>query len=103
MGHSVDLPLVGSERWAMADELVELFDRVVEDREPRWLSIEAGIGWGKTRLAHELYRVLASERQASGRYWPPTMLDGVEGTGLARRSRGRGRASPYRTRQSTRV
>jgi len=62
---------------AMVERLVEIYDEVATTRVPKWISLEAPSGWGKTRLIHELYRRLAAERQDAGLYWPPSILDGV--------------------------
>ncbi|MDQ3326793.1 MAG: ATP-binding protein, partial [Actinomycetota bacterium] len=60
---SSDQPaFMGAERRAVVDELLRAFDGVAESGEPRWLSLEAAPGWGKTRLVQELYTRLA-ERQ----------------------------------------
>ena len=71
---------VGDDRVELVDALVTQFDEVVKARTPRWVSIEAGAGWGKTRLAHELYLRLAADRQDDGLYWPASILDGISDT-----------------------
>ena len=43
---------------------------------PRWVSLEAGTGWGKTRLVQEFYGVLAARGTAPA-YWPPTLWSAV--------------------------
>ena len=72
-----ELPFVGDDRKALVDHLVGYFDEVKSDRTPRCVSLEAASGWGKTRILQEFYRRLAADRQDSGTYWPPTLLDAV--------------------------
>lgn len=75
-GPEFGLPFVGDDRHELLERLVAEFDAVVASGEPRWVSLEAGTGWGKTRLVQELYAVLAG-RQSSPRYWPLTLWDAV--------------------------
>ena len=41
-----------------------------ETGEPRWISLEAPPGWGKSRLGRELYAEIATA-QRGPHYWPP--------------------------------
>ena len=60
---------VGDSRRALVDGLVGVFEEVCSERRPRWVSLEAPSGWGKTRVGRELYALLAT-RQSEPRYWP---------------------------------
>ena len=75
---SGDVPFVGTERHALVDELVRTFERVCDSAEPQWVSIEAPSGWGKSRIAQEFYSRLAAEFQDDGRFWPQTILGGLD-------------------------
>jgi len=68
---------VGEGRGEMVRLLGGMFDRVAEVEQPVWVQLVAGSGWGKTRVARELYRWLAAERQQQPAYWPADVL--VEG------------------------
>ena len=59
----------------MLASLQSRFESVVADRTPRWISLEAPTGWGKTRLAQELYRNLARDHQDDGAYWPASIFE----------------------------
>jgi tetratricopeptide (TPR) repeat protein len=67
-------PFVGERRIALVDSLMVEFDQVCRSRTPRWWSLEAHSGWGKTRVVQEFYRRLAAERQSGAHYWPPSIL-----------------------------
>jgi tetratricopeptide (TPR) repeat protein len=66
-----DVPFVGESRRLLVDGLVAVWDQVVATGYPQWVSLEAPSGWGKTRVATELYAALAATRQPEPRYWPP--------------------------------
>ncbi|HUR48324.1 MAG TPA: tetratricopeptide repeat protein, partial [Acidimicrobiales bacterium] len=68
-------PFVGEGRRQLLAALQSRFDAVVTDRTPRWISLEAPTGWGKTRLAQELYRTLARDHQDDGAYWPASIVE----------------------------
>lgn len=53
--------------------LVAAFDQVVAHKAPYLLTLEAPVGWGKTRLVQELYAALARERQDTLGYWPSSL------------------------------
>lgn len=76
-GEERDTPFVGADRLAVVDELLVEFDAAVRSGEPRLVTLEAGSGWGKTRLVHELYRRLAADRQGDPAYWPPSILSAL--------------------------
>jgi hypothetical protein len=63
-----------------------------EDRRPRVTFIEAPLGWGKTRLVHELYHWLAHEQYVP--YWPPDILESQDVHEAADISRQRKRLIP---------
>lgn len=67
-------PFVGESRQLLVDGLERLFDQVAASEEPLWVSLEAPSSWGKTRVAHELYKRLAA-RQSSPAYWPASIND----------------------------
>lgn len=72
--HGVVEPgFVGMSRIALVEGLLALYDEVAARPEPRWVSLEAPSGWGKTRVARELYARIAA-RQPQPRYWPATLL-----------------------------
>lgn len=64
---------VGASRHALVDGLLAVHDEVRTTARPRWVSLEAPSGWGKTRTAREFYARLA-QRQPDPAYWPPTIL-----------------------------
>lgn len=70
-------PFVGPERLAIVAQLLDTYDEVVATRRPRWVSLEAPAGWGKTRIVQEFYGRLAVERQRTPRYWPVSLVDAV--------------------------
>ncbi len=72
--NGVEPRFVGASRIALVDGLVALAARVNTEARPQWVSLEAPSGWGKTRVARELYARLA-QRQPAPPYWPPTILD----------------------------
>ena len=63
-------PFVGESRIKTVDGLVALYERVVQEGQPIWVSLEAPSGWGKTRVGHEFYSRLAARQEAPA-YWPP--------------------------------
>ena len=67
-------PFLGEQRRELVDRLLAEFDQVCQSRTPRWWSLEGNSGCGKTRIVQELYRRLATERQAGAKYWPLTFL-----------------------------
>ena len=69
---------VGAARHALVEGLLAVYDEVAAAPTPRWVSLEAPSGWGKTRLARELYARLAAERQGEPAYWPPSLLSGAD-------------------------
>lgn len=72
-----ELEFVGAERKQLVAELLQHFDEVAETRTPHWVSFEAPTGWGKSRIAHELYRCLAEQRQDDGPFWPRSIIDAI--------------------------
>ncbi len=60
---------VGEGRREMVENLAAMYDRLVETRQPVWVQLVAGSGWGKTRVVREFYKWLAAERQAD----PPVL------------------------------
>jgi thioredoxin-like negative regulator of GroEL len=71
-----ELPFVGVDRVALVGRLLAAYDEVVASGSARLVTLEAGSGWGTSRVVQELYRRLASERQTSG-FWPSSILDAV--------------------------
>jgi hypothetical protein len=76
---SIQPPFVGESRFRLVDGLLAVLTEVETRCETRWVSLEAPSGWGKTRVAQELYaRLAAREFDAdTGRYWPATILETV--------------------------
>ena len=70
---------VGPSRIALVDGLAELVRRISTEPVPRWVSLEAPSGWGKTRVARELYARLAAD-QGSPAYWPTSILASADDT-----------------------
>ena len=67
-------PFVGQERHELVNRLLAEFEKVAESGTPRWCSLEAPPGWGKTRIVQEFYRRLAAEQQPGAQYWPPSLI-----------------------------
>ena len=65
-------PFVGDSRHRVVDGLVDILDEMNSTGEPRWVSLEAPSGWGKTRVVQEFYARLAARQ--SNHYWPETIL-----------------------------
>ncbi|MGY1806932.1 tetratricopeptide repeat protein [Blastococcus sp. SYSU D00669] len=83
-------PFLGDERRTLVDDLVRAFDEVAESGVPQWWSLEAPPGWGKTRIAQELYARLATDRQPDPHYWPQSLTQvgegpAIDGEGLRKR------------------
>ncbi len=72
-------PFLGESRIRLVDGLLAVLEEVESRCETRWVSLEAPSGWGKTRVAQELYaRLAAREAEGdTGRYWPATILETV--------------------------
>lgn len=72
-----------------AHQTVERISRALQTsislQNGKWLSLEAPIGWGKTRLIQEFYKNLAAS-QKSPAYWPLS-LSSADATTLAQRKR----------------
>ena len=84
-GVSGDGLFVGEQRRELVDELVAAFEDVSETGVPRWFSLEAPSGWGKSRIAQEFYSRLATDIQDDGRFWPSSILGGVDLTTVEQR------------------
>lgn len=74
---------VGAERRRLVAALETLFGEVGEAGQPRLVSLEAPLGWGKTRIVQELYGRLA----AGQGYWPPALTPSDERDPLKTRKR----------------
>ncbi|MFE7845927.1 hypothetical protein ACFUTX_12145 [Microbacterium sp. NPDC057407] len=61
-------PFVGGHRIEALERLLSDYRAVAEHRGPRVTFVQAPLGWGKTRLVHELYRELAASQERP--YWP---------------------------------
>ena len=77
MDPNSELPFIGASRHDLVELLVVLFDEIGRSGEPKWVSLEAPMGWGKTRVVQEFYRRIAADRQAIPRYWPSSILSAV--------------------------
>ena len=71
---------MGDSRKALVDGLVGAFEEVCSERRPRWVSLEAPPGWGKTRVGRELYARLAAGQDELLPYWPAVIEDPVRKT-----------------------
>lgn len=69
LGPLDEAPHAGSERRDLVRQLVETAQASIADRRPRLVSLEGGLGVGKTRLLREFYQALAAEQS----FWPPTL------------------------------
>lgn len=78
-----ELDFVGASRKFVRDHLLECFDEVTRFRVPRWVSLEAPTGWGKTLIVHEFYKVL-SARQSTPSYWPKSIVEAIHANDPAR-------------------
>ena len=67
-------PFVGESRILMVDGLLAVYDSIVEECRPRWVSLEAPSGWGKTRVVREFYGRLAAQQEKPA-YWPREIDD----------------------------
>ena len=76
-------PFVGTSRKLLVDGLLAVYDEVARDKTPRWISLEAPTGWGKTRIATEFYERLAATRQPEPHYWPDSIPGSQDGGGLS--------------------
>lgn len=70
------LPFVGQARVRLVSHLLAQVEETAAANRPRLVTLEAGTGWGKTRLLQELYTKLSAQ-QPEPRYWPLTLLDAV--------------------------
>ena len=59
----------GESRRLLLCGMLDVFKAVKKTGEPRWISLEAPPGWGKSRLGRELYASIATE-QNDPHYWP---------------------------------
>ena len=96
MARAGDEPrFVGTARHALVDGLLALSEEVRATSTPRWVSLEAPSGWGKTRLAREFYARLARDQPAPA-YWPLSIL-GSDGPDLSDISARRKKVNPQVT------
>lgn len=66
----VNTPIfVGDARKDLVNDLKTIWEDTANGGGPRLIVLSAPIGWGKTRLVHELYASI-SESQPNPRYWP---------------------------------
>lgn len=70
----IEPEFVGDGRKYLVYGLLAVFDDVNRSGEPAWVALEAPSGWGKTRVARELYARLAARRQHEPAYWPASIL-----------------------------
>ena len=66
--------VVGESRARTLARLLEHWQRVVHGDGPRFVHLQAPMGWGKTRIVQEFYRAIA-EAQHEPSYWPASILD----------------------------
>lgn len=72
---------LGDDRRSIVDEIVRHVDAVdAGTAGPTWIAIEAPSGWGKTRIAQEVYSTLATRAAATtGAYWPTAITNAAPG------------------------
>lgn len=66
---------VGESRKALAEGILDCYDNLTDplgNSRACWISLEAPSGWGKTRVAQEVYRRLAARQDRA--YWPPDIV-----------------------------
>ena len=85
-------PFVGDSRHRVVDGLVDILDEMNSTGEPRWVSLEAPSGWGKTRVVQEFYARLAARQ--SNHYWPETILGASDVHGFEVGDRRKRRCGP---------
>ncbi|ANS80176.1 putative ATP/GTP binding protein [Serinicoccus hydrothermalis] len=74
---SAEPRFVGAPRRALVEGLAAVVEELRSGGPSRWVSLEAPSGWGKTRVARELYASLAAGQQDPA-YWPPHIsVDGA--------------------------
>lgn len=77
---------LGEDRRRIVDEIVRHVDAVdAGTAGPTWIALEAPSGWGKTRIAQEVYATLAARAAAmTGAYWPPEITTAGPGDDASR-------------------
>jgi tetratricopeptide (TPR) repeat protein len=75
--------LEGSGHRQLVEVLLSGYETVIRENRPAWFSLEANLGWGKTRVVQEFYARLAGQ-QSSPPYWPPSIV-GEEEVGITAR------------------
>jgi hypothetical protein len=70
---------------AAVDRLLRAFDAVGASGKPHVVFLEAETGLGKTRIVHEFYERLVTDRQPGGRHWLPGMVGTDGGFHIARK------------------
>lgn len=88
----MNTPFVGQRRHLALERLIADFAAVSSTRTPQFVFLEAPLGWGKTRIVHELYARLAS--QQADAYWPASIVDDAPITDGGEVSRRRKRLAP---------
>ncbi len=66
-------PFVGTHRRVLLEQLADDFAAVSNGEGPLLAFLEAPLGWGKTRIVHELYARLAESQEEP--YWPASIVD----------------------------
>lgn len=70
-------PFVGASHQAVVAGLLRIYDALKDGSPAHWVALEAPSGWGKTRIVHEFYESLASDRQLEPAYWPAHIAGGL--------------------------
>ncbi|MEA2420885.1 MAG: hypothetical protein QOE60_3091, partial [Thermoleophilaceae bacterium] len=74
-------PFVGRHRELALQSVVHWFRDTAARNQPRLVCIHGSLGIGKTRIAQELYKALATDQQ----YWPPSLDRGPSAGPLSKR------------------
>ena len=73
-----ETPFFGESRIALLNSLLSKYHEMQKSCEPILVSLTAPPGWGKTRVARELYKEIAGV-QSYPEYWPKTIWDPDQG------------------------
>ncbi|MCG8537918.1 MAG: tetratricopeptide repeat protein [Pseudomonadales bacterium] len=92
METALEPPFIGESRKRIVAEMLQQLQQVQVHSKAHLISLEATTGWGKTRLARELYKVLAARQHSA--YWPASILEASHGEFLQKPNSRRKRVFP---------